>query len=73
VLHDLVDGFSWVDLGDKAIRTVAVYGALLVLLRLAGKRQPAQLSTFDLLVLLLLSNVVQNAVIGPGARRCGAS
>jgi uncharacterized membrane protein YcaP (DUF421 family) len=65
VLHDLVDEFSWVDLGDKAIRTVAVYGALLILLRLAGKRQLAQLSTFDLVVLLLLSNVVQNAVIGP--------
>lgn len=64
MLHDLVDDFSWVDLGDKAIRTAAVYLALLLLLRLAGKRQLAQLSTFDLVVLLLLSNVVQNAVIG---------
>ncbi len=65
MLHDLVDGFSWLDLADKAIRTVAVYGALLFLLRLAGKRQLAQLSTFDLVVVLLLSNVVQNAIIGP--------
>ena len=49
---------------EKAIRTVAVYMALLVLLHLAGKRQLAQLNSFDLVVLLLLSNVVQNAIIG---------
>jgi uncharacterized membrane protein YcaP (DUF421 family) len=49
---------------EKAIRTVAVYLALLVLLHLSGKRQLAQLNSFDLVVLLLLSNVVQNAVIG---------
>jgi uncharacterized membrane protein YcaP (DUF421 family) len=49
---------------EKAFRTVAVYAALLVLLHLAGKRQLAQLNSFDLVVLLLLSNVVQNAVIG---------
>jgi len=34
-------------------------------MRLAGKRQLAQLNSFDLIVMLLLSNVVQNAVIGP--------
>lgn len=50
---------------DKIIRTVVVYLALLVLLRLAGKRDLAQLNTFDLIVMLLLSNVVQNAIIGP--------
>jgi uncharacterized membrane protein YcaP (DUF421 family) len=63
VLHDLfhLDVSVW----EKAIRTVAVYGALLLLLRLAGKRQLGQFNTFDLVVLLLLSNVVQNAVIGP--------
>jgi uncharacterized membrane protein YcaP (DUF421 family) len=38
---------------------------LAVLLRLAGKRDLAQLNSFDLVVMLLLSNVVQNAVIGP--------
>ncbi len=41
-----------------------MYLGLLILLRLAGKRQLAQLSTLDLVVLLLLSNVVQNAIIG---------
>lgn len=49
---------------EKAIRTAAVYFVLLVLLHLAGKRQLAQLNSFDLVVLLLLSNVVQNAIIG---------
>jgi uncharacterized membrane protein YcaP (DUF421 family) len=49
---------------EKALRTVAVYFALLLLLRIGGKRQLAQMNTFDLIVLLLLSNVVQNAVIG---------
>jgi uncharacterized membrane protein YcaP (DUF421 family) len=50
---------------EKVIRTVAVYLALAFLLRLAGKRDLAQLNAFDLVVMLLLSNVVQNAIIGP--------
>src|SRR6476620_378606 len=50
---------------DKAIRTVGVYLAMALLLRLAGKRDLAQLNSFALVVMLLLSNVVQNAVIGP--------
>jgi uncharacterized membrane protein YcaP (DUF421 family) len=50
---------------DKIIRTVVVYWGLIVLLRLAGKRDLAQLNSFDLIVVLLLSNVVQNAIIGP--------
>jgi len=53
-----------IPVGEKVLRTVAVYGAILVLLRIA-RRDLAQLSTFDLVVVLLLSNVVQNAVIGP--------
>lgn len=54
-----------ISLLDKVIRTVAVYLALAILLRLAGKRDVAQLNSFDLVVMLLLSNVVQNAIIGP--------
>ncbi len=50
---------------EKIVRTVVVYGALLFLLRLGGKRTAAQLTSFDLVVLLLISNVVQNAIIGP--------
>jgi uncharacterized membrane protein YcaP (DUF421 family) len=49
---------------EKVIRTVAVYAALAALIRVAGKRDLAQLNAFDLVVVLLLSNVVQNAVIG---------
>jgi uncharacterized membrane protein YcaP (DUF421 family) len=54
-----------VSVPDKIVRTLVVYVALIVLLRLAGKRDLAQLNSFDLIVVLLLSNVVQNAVIGP--------
>jgi uncharacterized membrane protein YcaP (DUF421 family) len=62
VLHHLVH--LGISPAEKAIRTAAVYGAILLLLHLAGKRQLAQLNSFDLVVLLLLSNVVQNAIIG---------
>jgi uncharacterized membrane protein YcaP (DUF421 family) len=49
---------------EKTIRTLVVYGAVLIGLRLAGKRELSQLNPFDLVVLLLLSNTVQNAIIG---------
>jgi uncharacterized membrane protein YcaP (DUF421 family) len=45
-------------------RTAIVYLALLVGLRLTGKRQVGQLTPFDLLLLLLLANAVQNAMVG---------
>ncbi|HEX9483579.1 MAG TPA: YetF domain-containing protein [Gemmatimonadaceae bacterium] len=51
-------------LAEKLIRSFAVYAFLLVGLRLAGKRELGQLNPFDLVVLLLLSNTVQNAIIG---------
>jgi uncharacterized membrane protein YcaP (DUF421 family) len=60
--HDLVT--MGIPVAEKVARTVAVYGGLAVLLRLGGKRDLAQLNSFDLVVMLLLSNVVQNAVIG---------
>lgn len=50
---------------EKILRTLGVYLGLAIIMRLAGKRQLAQLNSFDLIVMLLLSNVVQNAVIGP--------
>jgi uncharacterized membrane protein YcaP (DUF421 family) len=53
-----------VPLLDKVIRTVVVYVFLLVGLRLCGKRELGQLNPFDLVVLLVLSNTVQNAIIG---------
>jgi len=49
---------------EKILRTMLVYSALIVGLRLAGKREMAQLNPFDLVVLLTISNTVQNAIIG---------
>ena len=53
-----------ISIAEKLLRSVAVYTFLLVAFRLCGKRQLGQLSAFDLVVLLIISNVVQNAVIG---------
>ncbi|HKQ19910.1 MAG TPA: YetF domain-containing protein [Candidatus Eisenbacteria bacterium] len=50
---------------DIVARTLAIYLTLLVGLRLTGKRQAAKLTPFDLLLLLLLANSVQNAMVGP--------
>jgi uncharacterized membrane protein YcaP (DUF421 family) len=49
---------------EKIARSVLIYLFLIVGLRLAGKRELAQLNPFDLVVLLTLSNTVQNAIIG---------
>jgi uncharacterized membrane protein YcaP (DUF421 family) len=49
---------------EKVLRPVVVYFFLVIGLRLAGKRELAQLNPFDLVVLLTLSNTVQNAIIG---------
>lgn len=49
---------------EKIVRPVIVYLFLIVFLRLFGKRELAQLNPFDLVVLLSLSNTVQNAIIG---------
>ena len=49
---------------EKIIRPVIVYAFLVVGLRLAGKRELVQLNPFDLVVLLTISNTVQNAIIG---------
>ena len=50
--------------GEKVIRTILVYLVITVVLRIFGKRTLAQWNSFDLVVVLLLSNVVQNAIIG---------
>ena len=52
---------TWI---EKIIRPILVYAALVFLLRLFGKRELGQLNPFDLVVLLSLSNTVQNAIIG---------
>jgi uncharacterized membrane protein YcaP (DUF421 family) len=49
---------------EKLVRTAVIYGFRLVAFRLAGKRQLGQMSPFDLIVLLVISNAVQNSLIG---------
>ncbi len=63
---DLVKNMFHLDLPilEKILRPILVYIALVVLLRCFGKRELAQLNPFDLVVLLSVSNTVQNAIIG---------
>jgi uncharacterized membrane protein YcaP (DUF421 family) len=46
------------------LRTVVVYGVVLLLLRIAGKRELGQMTAFDLVVILVIANAVQNAMTG---------
>ena len=62
ILHDMF--FLGLPLAEKILRPVIVYVFLVAGLRLAGKRELGQLNPFDLVVLLTLSNTVQNAIIG---------
>ena len=56
---------------EIAFRTGLIYLALLVGLRLTGKRQAGQMTPFDFLLLLLLANAVQNAMTGPDTTLAG--
>ena len=49
---------------EKILRPIVIYAFLIISLRLSGKRELVQLNPFDLVVLLTLSNTVQNAIIG---------
>ena len=62
---------SWHTLLDVALRTSVVYFALLIGLRLTGTRQLGQMSTFDLVLLLIIANAVQNAMVGPDTSLAG--
>jgi uncharacterized membrane protein YcaP (DUF421 family) len=62
MLHDMLH--LPVPVLEKILRPIIVYLCLIVFLRLFGKRELAQLNPFDLVVLLSLSNTVQNAIIG---------
>jgi uncharacterized membrane protein YcaP (DUF421 family) len=59
--------------GEKVLRAVLVYVFLVVALRVVGKRQLGQTNTFDLVVLLLVANAVQNAIIGNDLSVSGAA
>jgi uncharacterized membrane protein YcaP (DUF421 family) len=62
VLSDLVD--LGISPGEKVLRSLLVFGFLVFALRLGGKRELAQINVLDLAVLLLVSNALQNAMIG---------
>ena len=62
---------SWPVLLNVALRTSIVYLALLAGLRLTGARQLGQMSTFDLVLLLIIANAVQNAMVGPDTSLAG--
>ena len=62
---DLVSAFGIL------IRTLAVYLVVLVGLRISGKREIGQMTVFDLVVLLLIANAVQNAMVGPDTSLIG--
>jgi uncharacterized membrane protein YcaP (DUF421 family) len=51
-------------ISEKILRPVLVYVFLVIVVRLAGRRELAQLNSFDLIVLMMLANTVQNATIG---------
>jgi uncharacterized membrane protein YcaP (DUF421 family) len=64
LFHIGPDAQTTISILEKIVRPVLVYLFLVAGLRLAGKRELAQLNAFDLVVLLTLSNTVQNAIIG---------
>lgn len=57
----MLPDLSWT---EKILRPIMVYIALMVIFRVASKRELAQATLFDFLIILLISNVVQNAIIG---------
>jgi uncharacterized membrane protein YcaP (DUF421 family) len=62
VWHNLWSiGSSW---QERAFRAIIVYLFLLVLFRVFGRRELGQLTGFDVIVLLTISNILQNAMIG---------
>src|SRR5437868_12347122 len=55
----------WHVLGEIFVRTLVIYLVVLIGVRISGKREVGQMTPFDLTLLLLLSNSVQNAMTGP--------
>jgi uncharacterized membrane protein YcaP (DUF421 family) len=56
---------------EIVFRTTVIYLVILIGLRLAGKREMGQMTIFDLVMLLLISNAVQNAMVGPDVSLTG--
>ena len=64
---------NWHTVLEIALRTTAVYALVLAGIRLTGKREVGQMTSFDLTLLLLLSNSVQNAMTGPDTSLMGGA
>lgn len=64
---------GWRVLVEILIRTATVYAIVLLGVRLSGKREVGQMTPFDLVLLLLLSNAVQNAMTGPDTSLSGGA
>jgi uncharacterized membrane protein YcaP (DUF421 family) len=64
---------NWHTLLEIALRTTVIYVLVLVGIRLTGKREVGQMTPFDLTLLLLLSNSVQNAMTGPDTSLLGGA
>jgi len=62
---------SWHGLLEIALRTTVIYVVVLLGIRLTGKREVGQMTPYDLTLLLLLSNSVQNAMTGPDTSLLG--
>src|SRR5436309_6673011 len=56
---------------EIAARTAVIYGVVLIGVRISGKREVGQMTPFDLTLLLLISNAVQNAMTGPDTSLIG--
>src|SRR3954454_9421779 len=71
--HALWSAMFWpaIPLAEKVLRPLIVYAFLVVGLRVFGKRELAQLNPFDFVVLITLSNTVQNAIIGDDTSLAG--
>jgi uncharacterized membrane protein YcaP (DUF421 family) len=69
--HDMF--VEHISVAEKVLRTVLVYAVVAVLIRAGGKRSLAGLNTLDVAVIFLLSNIVQNAIIGNDLSVTGAA
>jgi uncharacterized membrane protein YcaP (DUF421 family) len=56
---------------EVALRTVIIYAVVIVGIRLTGKREVGQMASFELVLILLLANAVQNAMTGPDTSLTG--
>ena len=63
MLHDVFDHPTWHGAGVIALKTLIVYAVLVIGLRLLGKRELGQMSVYDLVLIVILGNAVQNAMI----------